>query len=174
MCGMIAAIALIAGAGVARRGVGQFGVPNDVHVENGAVVPLTKVLPADPARATVTDGVSFHTLNFRAKNKAAMAHVRVTAYASAAQPNVGVVAVFVGGEPAPRTVVSKPLRGDRSEAIELEVDVRANGTNDMSFEFRVGPGVPGIIVFNGPEGQATRRVTRISITERPSLGSGGS
>ena len=49
---------------------------------------------------------------------------------------------------------------------QLEVDVRADGTRPMNFAFRIGPGLPGTIVFNGPQGQAERKITRIGITER--------
>jgi len=140
-------------------------IPSVVKLQNDAVVPLTKVLPADPVKASIADGVSFHTAGFRAKNLGATARVRATAYASASEANVAVVAVFLAGEPIPIKVVSKPVFGNKRERIELSVDVPAQGVGQMTFDFRIGPGQPGTIVFNGPEGASDRAVTVISITQ---------
>lgn len=138
---------------------------NDIKVQNTGVVPLTKVLPADRALATVNDGVSFYTLGFLAKEAGATARLKVKAFASAVEPNVAVVAVFRAGQSAPLALVSKPLSGNRREPIELSADIPAVGTTPIYLDFRIGPGKPGTITFNGPEGASDPVATEIRVTE---------
>ena len=149
-----------------RSAIERSQVGNDVRADNNVVVALNKLLPADRAVARVTDGVSFSTLDVALSKSGTAAHIRVTAYASANEPNVGVVAVFLAGESTPLTVVTAPLANNQPGTIDFELDVRRPG-RFLSFDFRMGPGAPGTIVFNGPQGPPGLRTTRIHITERP-------
>ncbi len=140
-------------------------ISNNIDVQNDAVVELSKILPPDHAKATVDDGVSFRTLSFQAQGSKATARLKVTAYASAAEPNVAVVAVFRTGQSAPVAVVSKPLSGNRRETIVLNAEFPGIGTTPLYLDFRIGPGKPGTIVFNGPEGDPKPIATQIRLTE---------
>jgi hypothetical protein len=98
-------------------------------------------------------------------------HVHVTAYASASLPNHAVVAVFLAGQERPVQLVSKPVSEDKRVAIELDVDLRGVGTKPLSLDFRIGPGEPGTIIFNGPAGteaaETLIRITEAAATDRP-------
>src|SRR5262245_26315302 len=165
LCGMtMLAFPFVGGAYIIAQ-MWPAAIPSAVELRNDAVVPLTKVLPPDPAQARISDGVAFYSATFQALNGGGVARVRVSAEVSASEPNVAVVAVFLAGETAPIKVVSKPVFGNKRERIELSADVPAYGIGQMSFEFRIGPAEPGTIVFNGPEGASERAVTIIRITE---------
>ena len=138
---------------------------NELKLRNAAVVPVTKVLPADADKATAGDGSSFFTAHFWPQRSGAPVRVRVTAYASAIDPNVAVLAVFLTGREAPIGLVSKPVSNNNRELIELVADIPAPGTNPLTFDFRIGPGTPGTIIFNGPEGASVPAATVITITE---------
>ncbi|MGH7784461.1 MAG: hypothetical protein ACREO5_11550 [Candidatus Binatia bacterium] len=144
------------------------------RLENAAVAQLSKVLPAKLGRATKTDGVSFHTVQVRPKNFDSYFHIEVNTCFCAPNPNTGVVAVFVGGQSAPFKIASKPVADDRREHLGFGFDVPANGTQTIHFDFRIGPGEPGIIVFNGPEGDVPSPTT-VTIAEliRPRAGESG-
>src|SRR5207247_1817814 len=73
-------------------------IPGGVRLHNNLVAPIMGVLPADPAMATPADGFSFQDCNFKPRNSGATVQVRVTAYASASEPNVAVVAAFLKGQ----------------------------------------------------------------------------
>jgi hypothetical protein len=141
-----------------RSGTGQ------LKWENDAVVALTKILPSAPGKATITDGVPFSGGTYRLDTKDAAARIRVVAYASSAQPNEAVIAVFLGGGKLPLAMASKPTAGNRREKIELSLDI-PKVADQLELEFRVGPGQPGTIVFNGPENAAERAVTTVTVME---------
>jgi hypothetical protein len=141
-----------------RSGTGQ------LKLENDAVVALTKILPSTPGKATITDGVPFSGGTYRLDTKDAAARIRVVAYASSAQPNEAVIAVFLGGGKLPLAIASKPTAGNRREKIKLSLDI-PKVADQLELEFRVGPGQPGTIVFNGPENAAKRVVTTVTVTE---------
>jgi hypothetical protein len=165
LCGMtMLAFPFLGGAYIIAQ-MWPAAVPSVVELRNDALVPLTKILPADPAQARSSDGVAFYSASFQALNAGEIARVRVSAAASASEPNVAVVAVFLAGEAAPIKIVSKPVSGNKREWLELSADVPAYGIGQMSFEFRIGPAEPGTIVFNGPDGASERAVTIIRITE---------
>jgi hypothetical protein len=138
---------------------------NEVKLRISSIVQVSKILPADASRATVADGSSFCTAEFQAPKSGAPARVRVTAYASAVDPNVAVLAVFLTGQEAPVGLVSKPVSNNNRELIELVADIPAPGTNPLTFDFRIGPATPGTIIFNGPEGASVTAATVITITE---------
>jgi hypothetical protein len=138
---------------------------NTIRLTNQGVGALNKILPADPAKATTSDGVSFYTTDFHVINRGATVHVHVKAYVSAPQPNVAVIAVFLAGQKAPIGLASKPVSGDRRELVELNVDMDAPKSPVLSFEFRIGPEQPGTIVFNGPQGAPEPGKTTITISE---------
>src|SRR5262249_10919317 len=96
-----------------RSGTGQ------LKWENDAVVPLTKILPSAPGKATIADGLPFSGGTYQLDTKDAAARIRVVAYASSAQPNEAVIAVFLGGGKLPLAMASKPTAGNRREKIEL-------------------------------------------------------
>src|SRR5262249_38374192 len=132
--------------------------------ENDAVVALTKILPSAPGRATIADGVSFAGGTYRSHTKNAGACIHVLAYASSAEPNEAVVAVFLAGGEVPLAMASKPTADNRREKIEISLDIpRVAG--QLELEFRVGPGQPGTIVFNGPENAPERAVTTVTVTK---------
>jgi hypothetical protein len=138
---------------------------NTFRATNQGVGALNKILPADPAKVTTSDGVGFYTINFRVINRSAIVRVHVRAYVSAPQPNVAVIAVFLAGRKAPIGLTSKPVSGDKPELVELNVDMPAPKSPFLSFEFRIGPEQPGTIVFNGPQGAPDPGKTTITISE---------
>jgi hypothetical protein len=135
-----------------------------VRWENDAVVALTKILPSDAGKATITDGTAFSGGPYLPHTNNAAVHIRVVAYASSAEPNEAVVAVFLSDGKLPLALASKPTAGDRRERIELSHGI-PRVTGQLDLQFRVGPGQPGTIVFNGPENTADRAVTVITVTE---------
>jgi len=135
-----------------------------VKWENDAVVELTKVLPSAPGKATISDGVPFSGGSYRPHTKDTGARIRVVAYASSAEPNEAVIAVFVSGGNSPLALASKPTADNRREKIELSLDI-SRVTGPLDLEFRVGPGQPGTIVFNGPNNAPERAVTLVTVTE---------
>jgi len=141
-----------------RSGSGQ------LKWENDAVVALTKILPSAPGQATVTDGVPFSGGTYRLDTKDAAARIRVVAYASSAEPNEAVIAVFLAGSKLPLALASKPIADNRREKIELSLDI-PEVAGQLELEFRVGPGQPGTIVFNGPENAPERAVTVVTVAE---------
>lgn len=138
---------------------------SNISVQNKAVVALTRVLPDDPARATVQDGASFYTLGFQGKGTDATARVKVKAFVSATEPNVAVVAVFRSGQPTPVALVSKPVAGNQRESIDVSAEIPGAGSTPLYLDFRIGPGRAGTIVFNGPEGASSPVATEIRVTE---------
>ena len=72
---------------------------------------------------------------------------------------------FRAGQPAPIALVSKPVSGNQRQSIELSAEIPGVGTTPLHLEFRIGPGKPGTIVFNGPEGSSPPAATEISVTE---------
>jgi hypothetical protein len=88
----------------------------------------------------------------------------VVAYASSAQPNEAVIAAFLAGGKLPLALASKPTADNRREKIELNLD-NPGIAGELELEFRVGPGWPGMIVFNGPENAPERVVTVVTVTE---------
>jgi hypothetical protein len=88
----------------------------------------------------------------------------VVAYASSVEPNEAVIAVFLSGGKSPLALASKPTANGRREKIELSLDI-PKITGQLNFDFRVGPGQPGTIVFNGPEKAPEPAVSIITITE---------
>jgi hypothetical protein len=88
----------------------------------------------------------------------------VVAYASSAEPNEAVVAVFLAGVKSPLALASKPTADNKREKIELSVNI-PKVAGQLDLEFRVGPGQPGSIVFNGPENAPERAVTVVTVTE---------
>jgi FkbM family methyltransferase len=141
-----------------RSGTGQ------LKWENDAVVALTKILPSAPGKATITDGVPFSGGIYRLDTNDVAARIRVVAYASSAQPNEAVIAVFLDGGKLPLAMASKPTADNRREKIELSLDI-PSVAGQLELEFRVGPGQPGTIVFNGPENAPERAVTVVTVTE---------
>ena len=135
-----------------------------VKWENDTVAPLTKILPSHPGKATITDGVAFSGGAYRSQAKDAGARIRVVAYASSAEPNEAVVAVFLAGVKSPLALASKPTADNKREKIELSVNI-PKVAGQLDLEFRVGPGQPGSIVFNGPENAPERAVTVVTVTE---------
>jgi hypothetical protein len=148
----------------AQQPVASLPPSGPLRFENGAVVEVSKVLPADPARATATDGASFSGGEFRPSKRDGTAHISVTAHASAAKPNEAVLAVFQAGKTSPVGLVSKPLSENRREKVELQVDVPIRGT-PVALDIRIGPGRPGTIVFNGPRGAPEPVMTVVTITD---------
>ena len=96
--------------------------------------------------------------------KDAAARIRVVAYASSAEPNEAVIAVFLAGSKLPLALASKPIADNRREKIELSIDI-PSVEGQLELEFRVGPGQPGTIVFNGPENAPERAVTVVTVAE---------
>jgi hypothetical protein len=135
-----------------------------VKWENDAVVALTKVLPSDPSKATIGDGVSFSGGTYQPRTKDAGARIRVVAYASSAELNEAVVAVFLTGGNSPLVLASKPTAGNERAKIELSLDI-PKVAGQLDLEFRIGPGHPGTIVFNGPENASEHAVTVVTVTE---------
>ena len=133
-----------------------------VKWENDTVVPLTKILPSDPGKATITDGVAFSGGPYRSQAKAA--RIRVVAYASSAEANEAVIAVFLVGVKSPLALASKPTADNKREKIELGLDI-PKVAGQLDLEFRAGPGQPGSIVFNGPENAPERALTVVTVTE---------
>ncbi len=123
-----------------------------VRAQNDAVAPIGQELPADPAKAKNSQGVSFKGMTFVPKDGQSTVRIQVTVFASAAEPNVAVVAVFRDGQEPPVRLVTKPVSSNRREKIDFSIDLPANGTNPMALDFRIGPGQPGTVVFNGPQG----------------------
>ncbi len=135
-----------------------------VKWENDAVVALTNILPSAPGKATIIDGSAFSGGTYQPHTRDAGARIRVVAYASSAEPNEAVIAIFLAGGKSPLALASKPTVDNRREKIELSLDIpRAAGQLDL--EFRVGPGQPGTIVFNGPNNAPERAVTLVTVTE---------
>ena len=135
-----------------------------VKWENHAVVALTNILPSAPGQATITDGVGFSGGTYEPHKKDGAARIRVVAYASSAEPNEAVVAVFLVGGKSPLALASKPTSDNKREKIELSLDIpRVAG--QLELVFRVGPGQPGTIVFNGPKNAPERAVTIVTVTE---------
>jgi hypothetical protein len=139
-------------------------VGNSVKWENDAVVPLTKILPSASGKATIRDGVSFAGGVYRPQTKGAGARIRVIAYASSAEPNEAVVAIFRTGNETPLALASKPTSDNKREKIELSLDI-PSVDGQLSLEFRVGPGRPGTIVFNGPKNASEHAVTVVTVTQ---------
>src|SRR5262245_41471115 len=135
-----------------------------VKWENDTVVPLTKILPSDSGKATITDGVAFSGGPYRSQAKDAAARIRVVAYASSAEANEAVIAVFLVGVKSPLALASKPTADNKREKIELSVDI-PKVAGQLDLDFRAGPGQPGSIVFNGPENAPERAVTVVTVTE---------
>jgi hypothetical protein len=140
-------------------------IPGGVRLHNSLVAPIMGVLPADPANATAADGFSFQEWNFKPKISGAIVQVRVTAYASASEPNVAVVAAFLKGQRAPIALASKEVSNNERVEIELKADIPIDGSKPVPLDFRIGPDKPGFIVLNGPEGTASPVETVITITE---------
>jgi FkbM family methyltransferase len=132
--------------------------------ENDAVVALMKILPGAPGKATIADGVPFAGGTYRSHTKNAGARISVVAYASSAEPNEAVIAAFLAGGKLPLALASKPTADNRREKIELSLDI-PKVAGQLELEFRVGPGQPGTIVFNGPENARERAVTVVTVTE---------
>jgi FkbM family methyltransferase len=130
---------------------------------NDAVVELAKILPSAPGKATITDGVSFGGATYQSLTKNARARMHVVAYASSAEPNEAVIAVFVSGGTA-LALARKPTAGNRREKIELNFDI-PKVAGQLELDFRIGPGEAGTIVFNGPENASERAVTVVTVTE---------
>jgi hypothetical protein len=139
-----------------RSGIGA------VKWENDAVVELTKILPSVPGKATKVDGVPFAGGTYRSKTGGV--HIHVVAYASSAEPNEAVIAVFAPGANFPLALASKPTADNKREKIELSLEM-PKATGRMDLEFRVGPGQPGTIAFNGPKNAPERAVTVVTVTE---------
>jgi hypothetical protein len=135
-----------------------------VKWENDAVVELTKVLPSAPGKATIADGVPFYGGTYQPRTNDAGARVHVVAYASSAELNEAVVAVFLAGGKLPLALASKPTSDNRREKIELSLDI-PKVAGQLDLQFRIGPGQPGTIVFNGPENAPERAVTVVTVTE---------
>src|SRR5262249_53788481 len=131
---------------------------------NDAVVELAKILPSAPDKATSADGVSFAGGKYQSHAKDAGARMRVVAYASSAEPNEAVIAVFVPGGKSALALASRSTAGNRREKIELNFDL-PKVAGQLELDFRVGPGQPGTIVFNGPENAPERAVTTVTVTE---------
>ena len=88
-----------------------------VKWENDTVVPVTKILPSDPGKATIDDGVAFSGGPYRSQAKDAAARIRVVAYASWAEANEAVIAVFLVGVKSPLALASKPTADNKREKI---------------------------------------------------------
>src|SRR5262245_63874459 len=119
-----------------------------VKWENDTVLPLTKILPSDPGKATITDGVAFSGGPYRSQAKDAAARIRVVAYASSAGANEAVIAVFLVGVKSPLALASKPTADNKREKIELSVEI-PKVAGQLDFDFRVVHGQFGSIVLVG-------------------------
>ena len=127
---------------------------------NPAVVPLHAVLPDNTQDARPTDGVSFAGVSFVAQSPDSILTIHVAAAASAAEANELVVAVFRAGEPKALKIVNQPIAPNTRQAVEFSFRARAaaagllGALGPIAFDFRIGPGRPGTITFNGPDGAA--------------------
>jgi hypothetical protein len=139
---------------------------------NPAVVPLHAVLPDNTQDARPTDGASFAGVSFVAQSPDSILTIHVAAAASAAEANELVVAVFRAGEPKALKIVNQPIAPNTRQAVEFSFRARAGAAGllgalgPIAFDFRIGPGRPGTITFNGPDGVAAPGfATSVSISD---------
>jgi hypothetical protein len=149
----------------AQSSINPLSASGPLRLESDVLAEVTSVLPADPAKATVADGVSFSGAEVRPSKRDTTVRIRVTAYASSAEPNEAVLAVFYLGRESPVALVGRPLSDNRREKIELEVDIPRVGGGVFHLDVRIGPGRPGTIVLNGPRHATEPAVSVITISE---------
>ncbi len=124
-----------------------------IKLTNDVVATVTQVLPADPMRAKPTEGASFTGYSFVPRSQTSVVNVRVSTGVFSEKGNTAVLAVFVNRQVPPVKLVSKLIRAGVREQIDFEFRVPANGASILIFDFRIGPGLPGSITFNGQEGK---------------------
>lgn len=140
---------------------GSLQLVNDSH---GVV---TRILPADPAKAQPTDGASFLGSPFIVRDGTSILNIQVTAEVFAEKPTEAVLAVFRDGKAPPIKLVRKEIAAQKTVRMEFAFDVPAGGAQAVHLDFRVGPARAGAITLNGPASAnaATPTATRIAIKE---------
>jgi uncharacterized protein YjbI with pentapeptide repeats len=137
-----------------------------IKLVNDVTVKVTKLLPADPAKAKPTDGVAFTGIGYVSAYfySSLQIHVRVTVYAE--KQNVAVLAVFADDRAPPVKLVSKPIAAKGSADLDFSFALRIQSVS--SLQFRIGPGEPGEITVNAPEGAAAgkKSAATVMITEK--------
>jgi len=160
--------ALLDGRSSSRSGFSLFehnpsGSDKPWHQENNVVASLSKILPEDPARARVSDGVSFAGITYTPIEIDAKLHIEVSANAWAKEPNDLVVAVFRAGTATPIHLESKPIPAGTSVTVAFVFEIAAK--KFATLNFRIGPGHAGTIVFNGPPGARSDKHSAVTISE---------
>ena len=135
-------------------------------MENSAHGQVSQVMPTDANKVSPADGASFLGGTFVPRSKDSVLRVRVTLAGFSAEDNEMVLAVFADNTPGPARLVIKPVAANSTVVINEEFDLPARLRDPIQFDFRVGPGRPGLIILNGPSDQpAAEGRTTIKITE---------
>jgi uncharacterized protein YjbI with pentapeptide repeats len=137
-----------------------------VKLVNDVTVNVTKLLPADPAKANPADGAAFTGIGYVSAYFYSLLQIHVQLSVYAQTPNIAVVAVFADDKAPPVKLVSKPIAANGSVDFDFSFALRIERVS--SLQFRIGPGKPGAISINAPEGGnlGKRRAATVAISEK--------
>jgi len=122
--------------------------PGTIYVRNDGIGQVNAVLSDRNPRPT--DGASFFGMPLTPDSASTVFHVRVVANAYMEAPGEAVVAVFKSGDDRAIKVVSQQVPGHGYARFDIAFDVTSDG-KPFALDFRIGPGHPGWLVFNGPD-----------------------
>jgi hypothetical protein len=135
-----------------------------IKLVNDVTVRVAKLLRADPAKAKPTDGAAFTGIGYISAYFYSSLQIHVVVPVYAEKQNVAVLAVFADDKVV--KLVSKPIAANGSIEFDFSFALRIQSVS--SLQFRIGPGEPGAITLNAPEGTKVdkQRAAMVSITEK--------
>jgi hypothetical protein len=135
-----------------------------IKLVNDVTVKVTKLLPADPTKAKPTDGAAFTGIGYISAYFYSSLQIHVVVPVYSEKQNVAVLAVFADDKVV--KLVSKPIAANGSAEFDFSFALRIQSVS--SLQFRIGPGEPGAITLNAPEGTKVnkQRAAMVSITEK--------
>jgi uncharacterized protein YjbI with pentapeptide repeats len=135
-----------------------------IKLVNDVTVKVTRLLPADPAKAKPTDGAAFTGIGYVSAYFYSLLEIHVVVPVYAEKQNVAVLAVFADDKLV--KLVSKPIAANGSVEFDFSFALRIQSVSDLQFD--IGPGEPGAITLNAPEGAkvSKQHAATVSITEK--------